>query len=61
MPTLVSVSLKTYAGKVLKPGQRFEVEDEGHVKTLLLSRKAELAKDEEGKRTYRRRDLTAEK
>ncbi len=37
MPTeLIARNLKTYAGKVLKPGQRFHVDD-AHVRTLTLA------------------------
>ena len=60
MPTMVARDLKSYAGKPLKPGQKFEVEDEKHVRTLTLSRKAELVEVEDSKRRYRRRDITAE-
>lgn len=58
MATLIAKTLSQYNGKVLKPGDRFEVEDERHIRTLILSRKAELS---EAKRTYKRRDMVAER
>jgi hypothetical protein len=59
MATLIAKTLPKYGSKILKPGDRFEVEDERHIQTLILSHKAELAKDDE-KRTYKRRDMKAE-
>lgn len=60
MTTMISTGLDRYDGKVLKLGQRFDVADERHVRTLQLARKAKLAETDEAKRTYRRRDMKAE-
>lgn len=64
MQELISTGLKLYAGKELKPGDRFEVADAGHVRTLTTSRLAKLATDEKDMTAgpaagYQTRDLSA--
>lgn len=70
MHHMISTGLKTYGGKPLKKGQRFEVEDERHVRTLETSHLAKKApadkNDEKAKELtagkggeYETRDMTA--
>jgi hypothetical protein len=42
MPQMICTGLARYAGKDLKKGQKFDVED-AHVRTLEVTRKAKLA------------------
>ena len=61
MTTMIAKTLPYYGTKVLKTGDRFDVEDESHVRVLEVTGKAERAPDEpeDTKRKYRRRDMTA--
>lgn len=55
---LISTGLKRYDGKDLKPGDRFECNDEAHERTLTTSRLAKRA-DAEESAGYQTRAMTA--
>lgn len=57
MTPMISTGLNRYAGKDLKVGDRFEVEDQ-HVRTLEVTRKAKLA-GAKGEGQYETRAMTA--